>query len=122
MIPSINCMIPLLGQANGYRAILEATSNVLPTSTMSGSYMVAPDEHRERDDETRSSGQAVGNGNTGSKGVDLPHHVTFESRVVTYPNKSDQRTIFPPDCDDIARMSRWMTANCSDFVDLRNYR
>ncbi|WP_256391670.1 DUF7511 domain-containing protein [Natronoarchaeum rubrum] len=42
--------------------------------------------------------------------------------VVSYPDRPDQCTIFPPEATGVTRMSTWLTADRGAFVDLSTVR
>jgi hypothetical protein len=42
--------------------------------------------------------------------------------VVRYDTESDKGTVYPPNVDDIAKMSTWISADLSAFVDVGENR
>lgn len=44
--------------------------------------------------------------------------VRLAATLVRYADRSDRRTIYPPDTSNVARMSTWLTADADAFRDL----
>ncbi|PSP99570.1 hypothetical protein BRC89_04265 [Halobacteriales archaeon QS_4_70_19] len=43
--------------------------------------------------------------------------VRLAATLVTYEDRPDRRTIYPPGTSSVARMSTWLTADADAFVD-----
>lgn len=44
--------------------------------------------------------------------------VRLASTLVSYADRPDRRTVYPPNTNDIARMSTWITADADAFREL----
>ncbi|MFB6206275.1 MAG: hypothetical protein ABEJ05_07110 [Haloglomus sp.] len=42
--------------------------------------------------------------------------------LVTYADRPDRRTVYPPDATSVSRMSTWLTADAGAFVGLESMR
>ncbi len=46
----------------------------------------------------------------------------LEADVVTYETRPDRQTIYPSDCTEDRKLTAWLSANTSAFVDLGDRR
>lgn len=44
--------------------------------------------------------------------------IRLDSTLVSYADRPDRRTVYPPDTSNVARMSTWLTADADAFRDL----
>ncbi|NKE36459.1 hypothetical protein GWG54_11625 [Natronococcus sp. JC468] len=51
-----------------------------------------------------------------------PTSASLDSAVVSYEDRADRRTVFPVDCPDERKLTAWLSANATAFVDLEERR
>lgn len=77
------------------------------------------DDHRNGDAVASERRQNAGDAASPSVEERLRHRsIDLRHDVVTYPDRPDQCTVYPPATTGVARMSTWLTAERDDFVDL----
>lgn len=71
----------------------------------------------------RSSGD---DGPVRERQIDLesepPSPAPLEADVVTYETRPNRRTVYPVDCPEDRKLTTWLSANASAFVNLGDHR